>query len=94
MDHETFVEGIIESFEDEPEYYFPTERENRWARAQGVRSRLLTLIEEYDESRVPTESDLAQADDDIEDLQIENQQLKAEIIKLQQENYELQEAAK
>ena len=94
MDHETFVEGIIEAFEDEPEYDFPTERENRWARARGVRSRLLTLIEEFDESRLPLESDLEQADDEVFELEMRNDALLDENEKLRQRVAELEEAAK
>jgi hypothetical protein len=94
MDHETFVEEIIEAFEDEPEYDFPTERENRWARAQGVRSRLLTLLEEFEESGVPIESDLAQADDEVFELKMRNDALLDENEKLRQRVAELEEAAK
>ena len=78
MDIEELADALIEAYEEEPEYDFPNQRENQWAHAQGVRARFITLLEDFTDHQVPNDSDLAQADDDVEELTLQNLRLEDE----------------
>ena len=93
MDHETLVDNLIEACESEPQGGYGDRGTDEYVRTQAIRARFLDLIEEYDDNRVPTDSDLAQADDEVVDLEARNDALLDEIEKLMQRVAELEEEA-
>ena len=94
MDIEELVDNIIEAFESEPDADYGDRETNKYVRERGIRARIWDLVQEYSDERVPTDSDLAQADDEIEELKAENETLKDERDGLRQQVYELKEGLK
>ena len=94
MDIETLADGIIALLEAEPRESYGDRRVDGYIRERELRAGILDLLQEFDDSRVPTESDLVQSDTEIIELEARNDNLLDEIENLRQRVAELEEEQK